>query len=449
MVNPPALEIALGMERYSTSFQGIGGRLKRRFEDFIVEEIDSSGLVSSVNLDLDSPFMRENLEVSGDRRKARYLHLTIQKMGLTTIDAASLISSSLKISRHMVNYAGLKDKRALTVQKMSIPVTSLEAIRKTYLSRIWINCMEYSRRQLHIGDLWGNRFSIIVRNIDASCEDALEKVNELGQSVLLNYFGVQRFGITRPITHLIGRALIKRDYQEAVRLMLSETDSYDSDDVRNMRQSLMDGPINESILDQIPEGLRYERIVIKSLIKNPDNYELAVSRIPPRIQTLFVHSYQSYLFNRFISLRAKEGLGFSEPEVGDFIMKLDMAHTGRDEWLFVTERNVEERRELVQSGKYGLAGAIPGYASKLPSTKQSEQLQQILKDEGIQLADFRFEGNRHLDSAGGFHLISITLPDLEAKCIEDGILMNFSLRKGSYATVVVRELMKNDPINRV
>ena len=141
-------------------------------------------------------------------------------------------------------------------------------------------------------------------------------------------------------------------------------------------------------------------------------------------------------------------MSISEPEMGDFIIRLDRAHTGRDDWLFVSEQNHDERRELVRNGQYGLAATIPGYSSKMPNSKQSEQLLKILAEDRVSLADFRNTHNQFLDSPGGLHLVSLKPIGLSSRILEEGLEVRFTLQKGSYATVVLRELMKNSPLNR-
>jgi tRNA pseudouridine13 synthase len=103
----------------------------------------------------------------------------------------------------------------------------------------------------------------------------------------------------------------------------------------------------------------------------------------------------------------------------------------------------------VSKDEYGLAAPVPGYATKTPPSKQSELLSKILKDEQLNLLDFKNTENRSLDSPGGLHLVSMKLHKFESKCSPEGLQLCFRLRKGSYATVVMREVMKNHPINRV
>jgi len=449
LIEPPQIEKSMGLELYSTSFTGLGGHLKQRYEDFIVEEIISEDKIIQADIGLEEPFIHEAPMISGESRKSRFIHFTLQKMGMTTMDAAELISSSLRVSRQLVSYAGLKDKRALTAQRISIPKSSFDTLKGLLLHRIWIRDFEYSRKQIRVGGLWGNRFTILVRELDTPCEQARDLSGELRTNPILNYFGIQRFGVSRPFTHLVGKALTKQDYEEAARYILTETTSDDSEDMRELREAMRDGKFTEAILDKFPKDLRYERLMIKSLLNQPEDYKRAFFKIPPKMQKLFVHSYQSLLFNRIISLRAKEGLHLIEPEVGDFIVKLGKTNIHRDDWLFVSENNHEERCNLVKSGEFGLVATIPGYASKMPNTRQSDHIRRILKEENTTLDSFRFPEAKEIDSPGGFHSVSISLSDLETKCVEGNLQIKFSLRKGSYATVVLRELMKSSPYNRI
>ncbi|MBY8997476.1 MAG: tRNA pseudouridine(13) synthase TruD [Candidatus Thorarchaeota archaeon] len=446
MVDAHPLEKALGMELYSTDFPGIGGRLKIRFEDFVVEEISADRKALVVHDWSESTETPQTAKGESNR----FATFTVQKMGLSTMDVANIIAATLKISRTHVTYAGLKDKRAITAQSMSVPSKSVESLLKLELSRIAIRDANYTRHPVHIGDLWGNRFTILIKNITSDCDSALEVAGQLRERTLLNYFGVQRFGVTRPNTHLVGKALIKRDFEDAVRVMLCTTSEYESEELTNIRLQISENLTpTEQMIESFPEDMGYEKAVMRELIKHPGDFERAITKIPPRVMTLQVHSFQSYIFNRLLTERVRLGLSVDNPEVGDFLIKLDETHSGRDTWLYVTESSLEERQRQVETEEYGIALPIPGYSTRLPSVKQSDLVKQIMKDEDVRLADFRNPKMRPLDSPGGFHLASIKIPDLDVSCCDEGLQARFSLRKGSYATIVMREIMKNHPINRV
>ena len=440
------LEKTVGMELYATDCAGIGGRLKTRYEDFLVEEITTDNEVLLFKEWSNRPLGEPTLE----GKKTKYVSFTVQKMGFSTMDVSTIIASSLRLPRNLVSYAGLKDKRAVTVQRMTAPIRAASELGTLELSNIEIRDIKPSRQLVQIGDLLGNRFTILLRDLDVSLDKALEVAEEVQSSPLLNYFGIQRFGIARPNTHIAGKYLIKRDFEGMIRSILCIPGEYEDQELLDARAELAESLTpTEKIIDIFPKDLNYERTVMDELMKHPGEFKRAVTRIPPRILTLMVHSYQSYLFNRLLSKRVKSGMSHVIPEPGDFLIALDETHSGRDSWLYVTESTVEERRQQVIDMKYALALPSPGYATHLPPTKQSEMMKEILTTEGITFKDFRDPQMKSIDAPGGFHRASITLSDWEASIQDDSLLVKFILRKGSYATVVLRELMKNHPINRI
>jgi tRNA pseudouridine13 synthase len=439
-------EKTFGMDLYSTESIGIGGKLKTRYEDFLVEEIASDRSLISFK-EWQKTAIREPVVVG---KKARFVTFTIQKMGISTMDISTMLASSLKLPRNLVTYAGLKDKRAVTVQQMSVPSHSLSDLIKLEFSRIDLRDFSYSQRPIQIGDLWGNRFTILLREIEVDSDKALSTAEAVRETPLLNYFGVQRFGLNRPNTHLAGKFLIKRDFENVIRTMLCTESNFESEELREVRMQLAsDFTPTEKMIDAFPKDLNYERTIIQELIKHPGEFERALQRVSPRILTLMVHAYQSFLFNRLLTRRAASGLSIVQPHPGDFLIELDTTHSGRDSWLFVTEQSLEERIVQVEHGEYGLALPVPGYATRLPPTPQTDALKTLLMDEKITLRDFRNPKMKALDSPGGLHLTAIVINDFSASHSEEGLRVSFSLRKGSYSTIVLRELMKNHPINRI
>lgn len=439
-------EKPFGMEFYSTDSIGIGGKLKTRYEDFVVEEIASDKTIIGFKEWQDAA----TGEAAVEGRKSRFVTFAVQKMGISTMDISTLLASSLKLPRNLVTYAGLKDKRAVTVQQMSIPSHALDRLLELKLSRINIRDFSYARHPIQIGDLWGNRFTILLRGFEADSDTALRAAEAVRETPLLNYFGIQRFGLNRSNTHLAGKYLIKRDFENAIRTILCTESTFESDELRQVRSKLAeDLTPTEKMIESFPKDLSYERRIMHELIKNPGEFERALQRISPRILTLMVHAYQSFLFNRLLSQRFAAGTSIVLPKPGDFLIELDTAHSGRDSWLYVTEPSLEERIAQVELGEYGLALPVPGYTTHLPPASQTDELKSLLMDEEISLRDFRNTKMNALDSPGGLHLASIILDDLDASHSKEGLHITFSLRKGSYATVVLRELMKNHPINRI
>jgi len=419
------LEKTVGMELYSTDCSGIGGKLKSRYEDFLVEEITANKELLPIKDWLNRPLGEPTLQ----GKRAKYVAFTVQKMGLSTMDVSTIIASSLRLMdvstiiasslrlpRNLVSYAGLKDKRAVTVQRMSAPTRAASGLGALELSNIEIRDIEYSRRLVQIGELWGNRFTILLRDLDVSLERALEVADEVQSSPLLNYFGVQRFGIARANTHVAGKFLIKRDFEGMIRTILCTPGEYEAQELLDARAELADNLVpTEKIIDAFTKDLHYERVVMNELIKQPGEFKRAV--------------YQSYLFNRMLSKRVKNGLSHVVPEPGDFLIALDETHSGRDSWIYVTESTLDERRQQVSKKEYALALQSPGYATRLPPTKQSEILKEILITEGISFQDFRDSQMRSLDAPGGLHRTSISLSDWEASIKDEGLLVKHPLNR--------------------
>ena len=439
-------EKKLGMEFYSTDCMGTGGKLKTRFEDFLVEEILPDQTALSFEDWKEVP--TNDLQISG--KYTRFVSFTLQKMGISTMAVSTILASSLNLPRNLITYAGLKDKRAITVQRMSAPSRVVSLLGNLNLSNVEIRDFAYSRHPIQIGDLWGNRFTIILKNLETNVDDAFPIVETIRTTPILNYFGVQRFGLSRPGTHTAGKSLIKRDFESVVKTVLTTPSDFESEELRTAREQLSeDLTPTEHIIEVFPKDLNYERAIMTELMKHPGDFERAVLRTEPRVLTLMVHAYQSYLFNRILSERVRNGMSIVEPEPGDFLIALDVPHSGRDSWLFVTEFSLEERQEQVRARDFGLALPVPGYSTRIPPTKQSELLKRVLDEEGISLLNFRNPKVKALDSPGGLHLTAIQVPDMSASGFPNGFKVQFSLRKGSYATVVMRELMKNHPLNRI
>jgi len=434
------------MELYATSFDGFEGRLKTRYEDFLVEEITTNQEILQFKEWTQKPCGEPDLH----GEKTKFVTFTVQKMGLSTMDVSTIIASSLRLPRNLVGYAGLKDKRAVTVQRMAAPIRAASGLGSLNLSNIEIRDIMKSKNLVQIGELWGNRFTILLRDIVIPVDEAVEKAKDLQSIPLLNYFGIQRFGIARPNTHIAGKFLIKRDFEGMVRSILCTPGDYEDSELVSARRELAESMTpTETIIETFPKDLNFERIVLRELMKHPGEFKRAVTRIPPRILTLMVHAYQSFLFNHILSRRVKSGISYVIPEPGDFLIALDETHSGRDSWLFVTESTLEKRRQQVAKNEYALAIPSPGYSTRLPPSQQSDLVKEVLERESVSLIEFRNSEMKSLDAPGGLHRASIILKDWETKAQDDNLLVRFSLRKGSYATVVLRELMKNHPINRI
>lgn len=157
----------------TSDLPGIGGRLKQRPEDFLVEELPA-------------------YEPCGE---GEHLFLWIEKTDVAADELARQIARALCISPRDIGTAGLKDRRALTRQYVSVPASCEAGIGRIETDRIHVLRSLRHRNKLRTGHLWGNRFSILVRDLDADAvaraAPIAEAINRLG---FPNYYGEQRFG---------------------------------------------------------------------------------------------------------------------------------------------------------------------------------------------------------------------------------------------------------------
>ncbi len=240
----------LGLLFYATNTHGIDGRIKERPEDFIVVE---------------------NSIIEADEF-GNHLVLVIWKKDLSTREVISLIADKLKIGRKVIGVAGLKDKKAIAVQKISIPYEEINPEDLEVEDRLKVLGYFRAKRKVRVGYLKGNFFKIKVKDVE-NTEVINETILQLKKRGCPNYYGYQRFG-GRTRNHELGRLILEGDYDELVR-----------------------------------------RIGLKKRISGIRD----VLRLDLRLLRFFINSYQSYLFNLMISERMRRGHPLNEPIDGDFI----------------------------------------------------------------------------------------------------------------------------------
>jgi tRNA pseudouridine13 synthase len=380
------LDYALGLEYFITDTKGIGGKLRTKLEDFLVEEIQN-----------------ETVETP----EGEYTHFTLEKANWNTMRAIKKIARYLGVSHKRFGYAGTKDRRAVTRQRVAVWKAEPEALEKVKIKDLKLYDFKKSDERISLGDSQGNRFKIIVRDVGFSGKELEavlgETVAQLEKKGVPNYFGYQRFGTIRPNTHLVGRELLKSDIEGAVMAYLANPSKGEKEDAYNARKTLGENMDFKEALALFPKRLDYERSMLDALLKNPNDFAGALRRLPKKLRWMLVHAYQGYLFNRILS-RLMEGGIESE--------------------------------------------AIPLFGSEtlFSDGEQGEVEMSVLEEEDVQLENFDIASMPELAVEGDYRPAFIKV---SPKCsiTDDGYICEFELPKGSYATVVLRELMKTDPLN--
>ena len=386
----------IGILVYSTEFPGCGGKIRTQNEDFLVSEVLSKKIESSISV------------------KPGYAVYKLRKDGIDTYHA---LSDVFKKHGLRLKALGLKDASAITEQYVCSmnKSSSIDNIteKKYSLQRIGFVQTPISKK-----DMVGNHFIIKITDAESSISEFCEF------DKILNFYGYQRFGAKRSVTHKIGKSLIQRNFDEAVNLLLTFTSEYDSQENTNLRQQLQDQSAFPRLFEKIPKQMDLERIVVNEIVKH-GNSLTAIKALPISIKRLYVQAYQSFIFNKTLSAAFLDGENLFLPNENDICYDKN-GLIGR----FVNEPTQK------------LAVPFVGH-SYFKKTRFDYQISKILREEEISPKDFFIREMQEASHEGGFRQAAITIDNYK---INDNIT-SFILSRGSFATIVLREIMKpTDPI---
>jgi tRNA pseudouridine13 synthase len=426
MIEASEFDRALGMELYATSSPGCGGRLRIDCEDFVVEEI----------------YEGQNYE------GGRHLILEVEKKDWESHHLVRDLSRQLKISQKRFSWAGTKDKNAVTRQRMSVANLDEEELSRITLPDVKIKVLGRSNRAVALGDLRGNRFFVRIREIYLGLAETARRLDAVTEEIRLlgglpNYFGVQRFGEVRPVTHLVGEALVRGDPERAVLTYLAHPFPGEPETTRAARSRLIADRDFGRALQEYPLRLRYERAIMSRLVEG-DDWAHSFNVLAPNLKRLFVHAYQSLLFNKILSRRMRSDLPIDRAVEGDVVCFSKGGLPDPEKLQMVDGTNIEAVNRLAERGRAFVTLPLFGYRSEFADGVPGEIERKVLGEENVSLDDFRVEANPDLGSPG-IRRPAILRVDPVVKVEVDGsALLNFELPAGSYATVVLREYMKTE-----
>ncbi len=409
----------IGIGAYLSHTKGIGGKLKNKVEDFEVEEI---------------PIL-----VPRDPN-GKNMILLIRLTNWETNRFVNELSKRLRIGRNSITFAGTKDKRAISTQYFFIK--NFEGDININLKDVEI--LEYFRTNasLDLGDLYGNKFKIKISecNPDPTLIDGT--IAELKEG-FPNFFGVQRFGSSRPITHIVGKYILQRNYEDAVRHYVGMKFDFDKD--TEARSYFFDTLDAKGTLKMISETLDYEKVMLYHLIEKPGDYRGAIAALPRTLKMMFIHGYQSYLFNKIVSRRIKE-YSILEPMTGDIIIPVKDGYPDLDREIPVTLDNIDTIKKRIEEKKAWISAILYGYNSEFSGGEQGRIEREVIEAENISKDMFKIKELPELSSKGFRRAMSENFKDLSYVTSEDSAVFKFYLNKGTYATSLLREFMKRDGI---
>jgi len=509
------VERAVGVDQYVSDVDGTGGRLRVAPEDFRVRELEAEDL--------------DPAPVDADRGDYAHLLCRVTLRGWDTNDFAGRLSDALGISRERVAWAGTKDKHAVTTQLFTIRDVGADDLPA--ITDADIDPLGRIGRALTFGDLAGNAFVIRVRDPErpgavGDVTDALagfagdvpdldppagltELLDEAGAGAggdegasaggdegdgdadawspgawttvaVPNYFGHQRFGSRRPVTHEVGLRVVRGEWREAVLAYVgspAETEPTETQRAREFvdEQSASADPAWTAAIERFPGALGYERAMLHRLDERavdaespPEDWRYALEAVPSNLQRLFVNAAQSYAFNRILSERLRRGLPFDRPVEGDVVAFADgdapegLPTPDADRLQRATDRRVEVIGRHCARGRAFVTAPLVGTDTDLGDGEPGEIERAVLDDLDLAPGDFDLPGNfRSRGTRRAIQVRAAVRVDRPAAAGDGGANADrdvdadrdadadrrfaFALPHGAYATTLLREYLKADP----
>ena len=387
----PQIDKEIGISVYTTKSSSISGKIKQNENDFSVKEVLSEKAIDSFD---------------NDEGHAVYL---LKKSGIDTNHALADIEKRYGL---VLKSLGLKDANAKTEQYVYAykKINSLEEYNGKKYSAQRVG---FVKKPISKKDMLGNYFEIRVSDLN----DTLPSFS--GNENILNFFGYQRFGSKRPITHLVGKSIIKGDYEEAIEYLLNFSSKYDSEKNNEIRKLISERNSESEIIELLPYSMDIERNLLRQL-SNDNDSKNAIRSIPLTLRRFYIQAYQSFLFNKTLSLAYEFEEQLFAPENDDVCFDKNFV-------LGKFENDSSQK----------LAIPLVGH-SYYKKSRFDYYIKKVLEEELLTPKDFFIKDFQELSIDGGFRNASINYLNFQI----DENLIKFQLSRGSYATIVLREILK-------
>ena len=397
-------------------------RIKAQPEDFIVEE-------------------QIRLPLAHDGKFVLY---RVSKRGLNTLDVQEQIAAALHIGKERIAFPALKDKEALATQYASVLAPQVAAplrLNNSHASgeaRFEAERVGAAARALQPSDLTGNLFTIVVRDLALDQAQAIRpRLQQIGEFGMPNYFDEQRFGSFAGDAGFVGKKILQRDAESALRIYLATKMAGDPERVRVFKEFAHEQWGNwPALMERAPKPSNF-RSVLTYLKDHPQDYRRALNLIPHRLLALYLSAYQSWLWNliaaRYIT-SALSPLGFTSRSI---------RVAGNDLPVYLN---------LPESVRLRFARTripLPNHRAVFSEPELAQAASELLAQEGLTLNDFKARILKKAFAAKSSRALIVVPSQLEVGDAENDelarkrwkVTMRYFLPPGSYATLVVKSIM--------
>eukprot|EP00553_Chaetoceros_curvisetus_P013941 CAMPEP_0204636794 /NCGR_PEP_ID=MMETSP0717-20131115/34919_1 /ASSEMBLY_ACC=CAM_ASM_000666 /TAXON_ID=230516 /ORGANISM="Chaetoceros curvisetus" /LENGTH=427 /DNA_ID=CAMNT_0051655957 /DNA_START=17 /DNA_END=1300 /DNA_ORIENTATION=+ len=374
---------------------------------------------------------------------------------------------------------------------------------------------KYVNQDLRLGLLKGNRFDIVLRNVCvgdkfASKEERFSRVTavlreaaeSLKENGFINYFGMQRFGKFKD-THLVGIEILKGNFERACEIIMRVKEEGENERTVATRQkwasrftgvnleddrSAKDAEMKcaQTVVRELGRFMNCETSIVSSLSRRPRDYKKAFGSIAKHMRSMFLHAYQSYVWNKAASHRISEG---TSVRLGDLVLVEDKGvKEGGSGTSGLKGKDVREvTQDDLETCKYNITDVVlPLVGSRItfPTDSTGDYIDSLLEEDGLSRESFERIDDRELAVGGDYRKVLCKPSDVEYQikfykdpvqplvqtdlmavqnmaldCVDVsdntisddikneentivGMVIGFTLPPSAYATITLRELMK-------
>eukprot|EP00767_Chilomastix_cuspidata_P004139 gnl/Chilomastix_cuspidata/4274.p1 GENE.gnl/Chilomastix_cuspidata/4274~~gnl/Chilomastix_cuspidata/4274.p1 ORF type:complete len:579 (-),score=262.41 gnl/Chilomastix_cuspidata/4274:9-1745(-) len=397
------------------------------------------------------------------RGRPRFTQFTLRKAQKDTQFAVQRLAKCMpawnRVPPARFSFAGTKDRRGVTAQavtaRQAFPSALLQAAAR---ADVEVGNFRFVDAPLALGDLSGNRFTLVVRGIPQADFSAAEtRAERLG--LVPNFFGAQRFGTMEPRTHEVGVALLKQDWQRGLDMILAPH-AADPDPVARAKRLYLDQRDAATALAELRKcsnrgAAAQPWRLLTRLQKHGEGTSgaalVALKGLPRTMRLMYVHAVQSYVFNAAASARVRRFREHPAVEPGDLVLG-----AGGE------PRLIDSDAEAAAHSAEDIVLPLVSATTALPGGRVAGAITDALERLGLTLEDFARNRQSDFSPAGSYRAAFIRPADVAATFASHAefadpldaaaagppahggfcsLRISFSLPSSSYATVVLRELM--------
>ncbi|ORX91128.1 pseudouridine synthase, partial [Basidiobolus meristosporus CBS 931.73] len=394
-----------------------------------------------------------------------FCQFVVRKENRDTADVVGDIARMTKLSPKVFSYAGTKDRRGITTQLVTghhVKAERLLGLNKS-MRGVQVGGFKYTPDKIDLGDLSGNRFVITIRELEAESMEMVDReLTALRDRGFINYFGMQRFGARAVPTHVVGKHLLLGNWEKAVDLILMPREG-ETGTIAEARQQWASTRDPSLVVSLFPKRCVAEVKVLSTLAQNGRRRDFlgAISTIPRNLRLMYVHAYQSFIWNQMVSQRIRM-YGSDKPVAGDLVLAERPLEKGGGCVKALTSA------DLSQYSIYDIVMPLPGFDVEYPENEIGKRYLERLGKDGLDprgmhrsVKEFSLPGSyrpcvvKPMDTT--WELLGYSDPDEDLPAVDhqesmqtppslngsyQALRLSFSLGPSQYATMALREFMK-------